>query len=670
MAVDLSRFHPTFFEESFEGVALMETELLEIERSVRRHGASAVDAETVNRIFRAAHSIKGGSGTFGFQQVADFAHALESILDEARSHRRALDLPTLDLLLRGVDGLRTLLNAARSNTPVDRDRINALRQDLEGAQQMPTPAPVAAAAVAASVPNGKGWDIDFVPFPEFFRTGNDPLRILAALSELGPTQIRTDISRLPAWEVFDSESCYLGWKVALQTGATRAAVEEVFSWVTDDCTLAITQVMSSSPTSAEPTTKLEDAGNASIRVATAKVDGLVDMVGELVITQTMLSQVLENFTPGALPRLQGAVGQLERQMRQLQESVLGIRMLPLGFVFGRLPRLARDVSTSLGKQVEVIISGERTEVDKTIIERLSDPLIHMVRNSIDHGIESPEERVRQGKSPIGTIRLDAYHKGGSVVVEFEDDGRGLNREQIVRKARERGLIDANAQPEPSQIDELIFAAGFSTSDVVNDVSGRGVGLDVVRNNIRSLGGGVEVSSVTGRGTKFTIRLPLTLAIVDGMNVQVGAETYILPLAWIVESLCVQPQQVSQPAGGPEIVMVRNDYLPLLRLGEVFNIPARSKQLSDGLVVVVEADGKRAGLFVDELLGQQQVVLKSLDKHCRRVEGISAATILGNGTVALILDAGGLVRRAHGALSASNIGSITIDRPGSAPVMMH
>jgi len=317
-------------------------------------------------------------------------------------------------------------------------------------------------------------------------------------------------------------------------------------------------------------------------------------------------------------------------------------------VFSRLPRLARDVATLLGKQVEMEISGDRTELDKAIIERISDPLIHLVRNSVDHGIEAPQERTRQGKPAHGTIRLNAYHKAGNVVIEVLDDGRGLDRDRIVAKARERGLIAADAAIDPSQIDEFIFMPGFSTSETVSDVSGRGVGLDVVRNNIRTLGGGVEVSSSPGQGTRFVIRLPLTLAIVDGMSLRVGSEIYILPLAWIAETLQVQPQDVTQPAGGPEIIAVRNEFVPLLRLDRIFNVTARATNVNEGLVVIVEADSKRIALFVDELLGQQQVVLKSLEPHCQRLEGISAATILGDGTVALILDAGSLVRQAHSA----------------------
>lgn len=667
MAIDLRRFHPTFFEESLEGIAAMEAELLDIERLLRRSGngaAAELDAERLNSIFRAAHSIKGGSGTFGFAQVAEFAHVLESLLDEIRSGRRAIDVEVVGLLLRAVDCLRAILQAARDDGALPPE-AEALHAELARAQTSGRPASAAAEPVVAG---GSGWQIDFRPSERFFHTGNDPLRVLRALGELGQLIVRPDVSRLPAWGELEPELCYLGWAVTLQKPMPRTAVDEVFAWVVGDCDLSIEAVSTAVPS--ESGAKTEDKGASSIRVATAKVDALVDIVGELVITQTMLTQLVEEFTPERLARLRAGVAQLERHTRDLQDAVLGIRMLPIGFVFSRFPRLARDVSSMLGKHVELEISGERTELDKAIIERISDPLVHLVRNSIDHGIEPPDERVRAGKPPYGTIRLDAYHKAGNVVIEVTDDGRGLDRERILEKARSCGLIGADVQLEAAQIDEFIFMPGFSTAESVNDLSGRGVGLDVVRNNIRTLGGGVEVVSTAAKGTRFIIRLPLTLAIVDGMSLQVGSEVYILPLAWIAETLRLQPDRVNQPAGGPEIVTVRDEYLPLLRLERLFNVQARAQNLSDGIVVVVEADGKRVGLFVDELLGQQQVVLKSLEPHCARLEGISAATILGDGTVALILDAGSLVRQAHGSVSAMAAAPAAVASFAAASTALH
>jgi two-component system chemotaxis sensor kinase CheA len=506
--------------------------------------------------------------------------------------------------------------------------------------------------------------VRFVPSDRFFHTGNDPLRIFRALTELGPIRTSADSSRLPVWTQFDPQTCYLAWDVAIEKAVARATLDDVFAWVVGDCELTITEPSAPAPIP-NAAVKADEKSASSIRVATAKVDGLVDIVGELVITQTMLSQLVEEFTPDRVGQLQAGVAQLERHTRNLQDAVLGIRMLPLGFVFSRLPRLARDVATLLGKHVELEINGDRTELDKAIIERISDPLIHLVRNSIDHGIELPQERIRQGKPAHGTIRLNAYHKAGNVVIEVTDDGHGLDRDRILAKARERGLIAPDTVVDSAQIDEFIFMPGFSTSETVSDVSGRGVGLDVVRNNIRTLGGGVEVSSTAGQGTRFIIRLPLTLAIVDGMSLRVGNEVYILPLAWIAETMQVKTQDVTQPAGGPEIVAVRDEFVPLLRLDRVFNVAARANSVQEGLVVIVEADGKRIALFVDELLGQQQVVLKSLEPHCQRLEGISAATILGDGTVALILDAGSLVRQAHSAAAVLAAASNALNPMGAS-----
>ena len=646
MAIDLRQFHQTFFDESVEGLAAMEAELLRLEHGLQVAGY-APDAEQLNRIFRVVHSIKGGAATFGFSAVADFAHVLESLLDDLRAGRRAADTTVTALLLRAVDGLSELVDAARAGREPEVTSANAVRAELEASLATPVAAHGAMpAAVPEATPSGRGigWDIAFHPHPSFFASGNDPLRIVRELATLGRIEIRADTQRLPAWDGFDPEQCYLGWHIALRAPVAQAAVREVFAWVTEDCTLALTPV--ATPSTAP--SKVNDSANGSIRVATPKVDALVDMVGELVITQTMLNLLTDDLTPESLPRLRAGLAQLERHTRELQDCVLGIRMLPIGSVFSRLPRMVRDVAQQLGKRVELKLSGERTELDKTIIERISDPLMHLVRNSIDHGIETPAERVRAGKPETGTIRLDAYHKGGNVVIEIEDDGHGLDRARILATARARGLVAADAELEPGQIDELIFMPGFSTAATVNDVSGRGVGLDVVRNNIRGLAGGVEVNSVAGRGTRFVIRLPLTLAIVDGMSVQVGDQVYILPLTWISQCVRLTHADVSRPAGGSEVVALRDQYLPLLRLHDVFGVAAHVTDLGQGIVVVVEADGKQAALFVDDLRGQQQVVIKSLESHCYKLDGISAATILGDGTVALILDVAALVRRAHSA----------------------
>lgn len=643
MVIDLRQFHHTFFDESLEGLAGMEADLLQLEHGLETPGFTP-DAEQLNRIFRAVHSIKGGSATFGFNAVAEFAHALESLLDDIRAGRRAVDTAHIGLLLRTVDAARELISAARAEREPDNERIAPVRAELDARLQTGVSHAGLSTSMASAVAHHGGWHIDFHPHPNFFASGNDPLRIVHELARLGPVRVTADAVRLPTWTEFHSESCYLGWHIELDAAVPHAAVAEAFAWVTDDCTLTIRA--RANPAPAPTSAKHDDGAEQSIRVATPKVDALINMVGELVITQSMLSQIAGNFAPEMLPRLFAGLAQLERNTRELRDSVMRIRMLPLSFAFNRFPRLVRDVGRQLGKRAQLVISGEHTELDKIVIERVSDPLLHLVRNCLDHGLESPAERRAAGKPETGVIYLKAYQKGGNVIIEIGDDGHGLRHEKILAKAIERGLVRPEDKLTEAQIRELIFLPGFSTADSVSDVSGRGVGMDVVRSNIASLGGAVEVASAPGQGVRFTVRLPLTLAILDGLSVQVGDHVYILPLVNIAESIRLRADQMSRLAGGAEVFALRNEYLPLIRLYDVFHIAPRSTDLSQGSVVVIEIDGKRAGLYVDDLLGQQQVVIKNLEAHYRRVEGISAATILGDGTVAMILDVSGLIRLAH------------------------
>ncbi|MCR4332120.1 MAG: chemotaxis protein CheA [Sulfuricaulis sp.] len=653
MAIDMRQFHQTFFEESFEGLTVMEAELLRLEKTACASGQDTVNAdpEILNTIFRSAHSIKGGSSTFGFGDVAAFAHVLESRLDALRDGRSLPDRRVVGLLLLAVDCLRSLIIAAKTGKDADKNAIEAVRLQLERLGIESGALPVTGKTSTQSrAPATTHWRILFRPNPRMFRTGNDPLRILRELSGLGKMKTTADVSGLPSWEQLNPEECYLSWNAELVGSVAREAIADVFSWVLDDCRLDIISntmpvPMLSQRSVAEAVASI-DTHTDTLRVSVPKVDALINTVGELVITQTMLSQLTANFTFDNLSKLFAGLEQLERNTRELQESVMRIRMLPLSFAFNRLPRLVHDMSQKLEKKVELIISGEQTEIDKTVIDRLIDPLLHLVRNSLDHGIEPPAERVAAGKSQTGTIELKAYQKSGNVIIEIRDDGRGLRHDRIFAKAVEQGLIPADAILSPDEISELIFHPGFSTAVTVSDISGRGVGMDVVRNNIHSLGGNVEIASVVGQGACFIVRLPLTLAILDGLSLQVGSHTYILPLVSIVESVRIVPDQVSRPAGGGELYGLRKEYLPLLRLSDLFHVEPRSADLTQGLLVIVEADGKKAGLYVDDLLGQQQVVIKSLETHYRKVDGISAATILGDGTVAMILDVTGLIRMAH------------------------
>ena len=488
----------------------------------------------------------------------------------------------------------------------------------------------------------------------------------------------------PTLEALDPTSCYLAWDLTLDTDASREVIDQVFDWAEGDCELAITaepipaaapaatpapaassaapepQAGEAKPAAQAPrperpqlhavpsepdTPKQQGLGDgSSIRVSTEKIDELMNTVGELVITQSMLSQLGAKVSGPVAEQLRSGLAQLERNMRELQESVMRVRMLPISFVFSRFPRMVRDLSARLGKQVDLKMSGEQTELDKTVLEKIGDPLVHLVRNSVDHGIELPDVRTANGKVASGTVFLEAYHKGGNITVEVGDDGGGLNKDRILAKARDRGLIGPNEQLSDEQIYELIFLAGFSTAEQTTDISGRGVGMDVVRRNIKELGGTIEVRSQLGKGSRFIITLPLTLAIVDGQSVSVGGETYIVPLITIIESLQLKAGMVNRVAGQGEVFWFRDRYLPVVRLYELFGTKPRTTQLHEGLIMVVEGEGRqRVGLFVDDLLGQQQVVIKSLETNFRRVEGVSGATILGDGQVALILDVPGLIR---------------------------
>jgi len=672
MSIDMSQFHQVFFEESFEGLDVMEAGLLGMD-------PGAVDAETINSIFRAAHSIKGGSGTFGFNDVAGFTHVMETLLDERRDGRRPVTHAAVESLLRSVDVLREMLTATSDGNAIDEARVKQQQTELEAiltavSNDIVTPVPSDTTAEPETVAI-VGWHIVFRPHPHMLRTGNDPLRIIRELAGLGELQVEGDVSLLPRFSEFDPEECHLSWDLHLRSAVERPAIEDIFDWVEDDCDLAIMPIhaeavaVTLAPAAAAPVASAQPAkerrqqqrrtpedrrtqdrraggATSSIRVDIDKIDGLINRVGELVITQSMLSMLGDQFHMGQLERLRDGLAQLDRHTRELQESVMQIRMLPISFTFSRFPRLVHDLSAKLGKKIELEMTGENTEVDKTVIEKIGDPLVHLVRNSLDHGIEMPEQRIAAGKSETGTVQLNAYHKGGNIVIEIRDDGKGLDRERILDKAMERGLVSEGDSLSDRQIYDLIFQPGFSTADQVSDVSGRGVGMDVVRRNINELGGSVEIESQVGQGSAIIIRLPLTLAILDGQTISVGRETYIVPLVSIIESIQARPQMIRLMAGRGETFKLRDDYLPIIRLHEVFGIDGpRASELADGLLVVVEGEGQRFGILVDDLVGQQQVVIKSLEANYQKVEGISGATILGDGSVALILDIPGIIRLA-------------------------
>lgn len=671
MDIDMSQFYEVFFEESFEGLDVMEAELLALQPGTE-------DDETINTIFRAAHSIKGGSGTFGFTQVSDFTHVLETLLDQIREGSRQLEQAHIDLLLLSVDCLRGILAALQASEEPDMTEADKLKQDFEAILNQGGAAQATPEEKASEAVKNAGWKIYFKPGLDVLRSGNEPSYMLMELADFGEVEVVAETSDIKGIDDIDPESCYISWNITLNADVEQSKIEEVFEWVVDESDIKIEAIAGeATETAAEETQVKEVEGELvkaepqaasepkaaprqvqkkeqtknkgetnSIRVSIDKVDSLINMVGELVITQAMLTQLSEGeLDQEKLDSLREGLVQLAHNTRDLQESVMQIRMLPISFVFSRFPRVVRDTSQKLGKQVELKLSGEGTELDKTVMENIVDPMVHLVRNSLDHGIEMPDVRVAAGKPAHGTVTLNAFHQGGNIVIEIIDDGAGLNTDKILTKARSNGLVGQDEELSQEQIHDLIFRPGFSTADTVSDISGRGVGMDVVRRNIQGLNGSIEVVSEQGMGSTFTIRLPLTLAILDGQLVKIGVHTYIIPLISIVESLQIDMEKVNVVGGGLEVLRLREEYVPIIRLYDLFEHQAASTSLEDGLLVVVESDNEKVGLLVDDLLAQQQVVIKSLEANYRKVEGVSGATILGDGTVSLIIDIIGLIKQA-------------------------
>jgi len=682
MSIDLSQFFEVFFEESFEGLDAMEAELLNLE-------PGDLDSETINTIFRAAHSIKGGSGTFGFNSVADFTHVLETLLDQIRNGERNLETVHVNLLLKSVDCLREMLGALQSEQEPDLTESNVLKAEFEAILNIEHGDTQASDATV----NAKSLDtyqVDFKPLHHLFKTGNEPLYLFSELADLGECSVSSDLTDLPDIHDIQPDECYLAWTFFVETHEDDKKIKEIFEWVEDDAKIDITlcgglfadnevpaepsaeatpesspeqnsaevvEEKTSEPEAVQPPVKdaakepakkpAKTSGEStSIRVGIDKVDSLINMVGELVITQAMLTQLGEgDMTENKQMALKEGLAQLAHNTRDLQESVMRIRMMPISFVFSRFPRLVRDISQKLNKEVELKLIGETTELDKTVMEKISDPMVHLVRNSLDHGLETPEHRIEEGKDPIGKVTLNAFHQGGNIVIEIMDDGNGLNTDKIKSKAIEKGLISDNENMTDDEINELIFMPGFSTADAVSDLSGRGVGMDVVKRNIHALNGSIDVTSERGVGSTFTIRLPLTLAILDGQLVTLGKHTYIVPLISIVESLQVDLAQVNCVGGGVDVLRLRDEYIPILRLFQIFNHTGAIEELDKGLLVIVESDNQKVGLLVDDLLAQQQVVIKSLEANYQKVDGVSGATILGDGRVSLIVDISGLIKLA-------------------------
>lgn len=718
MSIDLSQFYQVFFDEAQEHLGSLEQLLLEID-------PVDPDAEGLNAIFRAAHSIKGSAGTFGFQDLAAVTHVMETLLDRVRKNETRLSEDMVDAFLEAGDVLKNLLAAHQGHAIADREAASAITARIEALLAQPD-ASAAGSAAAMS------YEVAFVPAAEIAANASLTANLIDDLGRLGtvsliakgppdgatPWRIEVDAAVDPRQVHGILEFVAVDGTIATTESGTApaAAVEgrdfglfEPVGFVAPDeswglfqdpapaceapdgsfgfftelpprpaepapaaaCEPASAPECSADETPATAVTPIAAASSrrtprnaeggagpaaasvecGSIRVGVDKVDQMINLVGELVITQAMLCAAAEKIDPAAFERLLGGLAQLERNTRDLQEAVMSIRMMPISVVFSRFPRVVRDLSHKLGKSVELRMTGESTELDKGLIERITDPLTHLVRNSLDHGVELPDARVAAGKAPTGVITLKAYHQSGNIVIEVGDDGGGLRRDRILAKAKERGLQVHDGMSD-QEVWQLIFEPGFSTAEQVTEVSGRGVGMDVVKRNITAMGGRVEIESMTGIGTRITVRLPLTLAILDGMSVGLDGETYIIPLNYVVESLQPAPGQIRTISGSDTVVQVRGEYLPVVGLGRTLGCGGGAAREPGGIMVVLEADGARAALFVDALLGQHQVVIKSLEANYRRVPGIAGATIMGDGRVALILDVAMMVGKAGRGLAAA------------------
>ena len=704
--IDLSQFYQVFFEEAGENLDRMEQQLLAID-------IEAADDEELNSIFRCAHSVKGGAATFGFADVAELTHQMETLLDRLRRHELEPTAPMVDVLLQSGDALRSQLarHQGAGGDPVDTSELLVKIRALVSGQALPATAPAAvvakpvsvlaqppveAAASAAPAATksklARGLELRVGPlsdpkdadnlvdlFKEIVDLGtiepldggqsSDGLRRFKVVTTSSDEDLldlftfhvaREQVALLPLTAGFgfhegspgappvenppDPGFGFFEDAPGAPGSAPKADAASTAPSATGNTSDSNIATPSRAPAKTEkaPAATLE---SSTLRVSVEKVDQLINLVGELVITQAMLAQNSKQIDSALYQQLASGLADLDRNTRDLQESVMSIRMIPMSMVFSRFPRMLRDLAAKLGKKVDFVTQGEATELDKGLVEKITDPLTHLVRNSCDHGIEMPADRLTKGKPETGTITLAASHQGGSIVIEVRDDGRGLSREKLLRKARERG-IDAPDSMTDSEVWNLIFAPGFSTADVVTDVSGRGVGMDVVKKNITALGGTVDIESAEGYGMRVSVRLPLTLAIMDGMSVGIGDEVYILPLSSVIESFQVHEHTVKTVGGTGRVVEVRGDYMPVIDLEQLFNVPRVDEGKTTSIMVVVEAEGGRVAMLVDELLGQQQVVVKNLEANYRKVDDVSGATIMGDGRVALILDVGSLVRRSR------------------------
>ncbi|MCK8780167.1 chemotaxis protein CheA [Rhizobium sp. NTR19] len=735
--MDMNEIKEIFFQECEEQLAELESGLLKLNDGDR-------DPETVNAVFRAVHSIKGGAGAFGLDDLVAFAHVFETTLDCVRSNKLEPNHDVLKVMLKSADVLADLVSASRDGGSVDESRTRGLVKELEalakaelpaGGHEAPKAAPAAPAPKAeAPAPTddsgfqpipftfegfgddeepaieGSTYEITFKPRRELYAKGNEAALLLRDLSRLGEMSINCDMDALPALDKMDPEASYFAWKISLKTTKSEDDIRAVFEFAEWDCELEVKvaeentsdeelpmtpvpfdlSILDDSAAPAEeekaaapaedpaanavaaaeaatgvakavaraaekkeaaaPATPAAAAAAApqTIRVDLDRVDRLINLVGELVINQAMLSQsVIENDNTGTSSINMG-LEELQQLTREIQDSVMAIRAQPVKPVFQRMSRIVREVADMVGKQIRLVTEGENTEVDKTVIDKLAEPLTHMIRNAVDHGIESPEKREAAGKNPEGTIKLSAKHRSGRILIELQDDGAGINRERVRQKAIDNDLIAADANLSDDEIDNLIFMPGFSTADKISDISGRGVGMDVVKRSIQALGGRISISSRPGFGSTFTMSLPLTLAVLDGMVVTVAGQTLVVPLTAIVETLQPEASAIHSFGATQRLISIRNSFCPLVDVGRVLNYRATQANPVEGVALLVESEGGgQRALMVDAIQGQRQVVIKSLEANYTNVPGIAAATILGDGRVALILDVDAVVAASRG-----------------------
>ena len=701
---DLETFKATYFDECSELLVELEEQFAAIEEGER-------DADRLNAVFRAIHSIKGGAGAFGFSDLVGFAHHYETLLDYVRTSQIDLNDEVVILCIRANDIVADFVNAARTGAALsddyghaEKERFEALCSSADGAadddgepieefdidfEPVSVDLDARQAVDRASEATGAGWRVVFTPHRELYARANDPLLLFRELAELGPARVQAVLREIPPLADFDPFSVYCHWEIAISNpDLSEEAIREVFEFVEGDCDIEIDRIAesvehelpagdeeifpsfadladeiaaesrpvlvsvpetgasftaSSGLTGSTPESAAAPAqvGVQSIRVDLEKVDRVVNMVGELVITQSMLTQQMDETLRARYTELVRGLEVLAQTTRGLQDSVMAIRAQPVKSVFSRMPRLVRELAIQTSKKIRLDTVGENTEIDKTVIEQLSDPLTHMIRNSADHGIETPEKRIAAGKPETGTIRLSAEQAGGNILIIIEDDGAGINRDRVAQIARDRGIVGADQQLTEEQIDNLIFAPGFSTVETVSDISGRGVGMDVVLSNIKKIGGSVQVRSTPGHGTRMTLRLPLTLAVLDVMLVTIAGSPYVIPLSSIVETIQASKADFGHMPTGGKVLNVRGEYVQVIDLAEKFGTPTDAVE-KDRFVVLCEAEGTaKVALVVDDIIGQQQVVIKSLEENFESIDGIAGGTILGDGNVALIVDVQGL-----------------------------